>query len=370
MSYMTLWFCMGTAGELIKVYPLLRWAESHHLNWVAIHTGQSGSNFWKQWDDFRMPRERSVRVINSDTDLQTSRQALKWFLSGVTLSEKVFHEKLFQSGHKLSVKNDFLFVHGDTLSTLLGATWSWRLGIKLVHVEAGLRSPSLFQPFPEEINRRMTSEIAHWHMVPDETAKMNLIKAGFEENIINTGGNTLIDAIREVLTESWNEEVSTKEKFCVANLHRHENLSSEKRWKQLIDVTLQSQKVAPVYFAMHAPTEKKLDENPQDKKKLVDAGVQLIPRMKFSKFIRLIDACEFVISDGGSNQEECFYLGKPCLILREATERVDGLGENAILSKFEPRVIKEFLKNPQVYKREPISHLSYPTQKIFSSLGL
>src|SRR5690606_22023914 len=90
----------------------------------------------------------------------------------------------------------FVIVHGDTLTTLIGARWGRKLGLPVVHVEAGLRSKSLFNPFPEEINRRLVSRRAKYHMVPDATAEENLKKAGVGGEIVNTGGNTLMDAVR------------------------------------------------------------------------------------------------------------------------------------------------------------------------------
>lgn len=368
MRLMTLWFFMGTAGELIKVYPLLRLAEEKGLSWKAIHSGQSGVNYWKQWEDFGLPREKSVSTWSTKEDLTSSRSAMKWFFRSVTLPKMHLLESL---GRGADLRKDLFFVHGDTLSTLLGATYAQRLGIKVVHVEAGLRSRYLLQPFPEEINRRLTSEMAHWHMAPDGAAKHNLLKAGFEDNIVDTGGNTLIDAIRRTLADPDPRDFNLPDgEYAVANLHRHENLSSEKRWKRLLESVLLAQEKCPVYFAMHAPAEAKLNTDKISRQKLLEAGVQLVPRMKFTHFIRLLNGAQFVLSDGGSNQEECYYLGKPCLILRETTERMEGLGENAVLSAFNIKTIRKFIDNPKAFERPPTDLSVQPCQVILESLGL
>lgn len=367
---MKLWFSMGTAGELIKIFPLIKLAEENQLNWMAIHTGQSCVNYWKQWEDFQLPVSKSVSIIETGKDLTSASSALKWFLQSLILAPSPLRERLgIRESEKCS--EDFFFVHGDTLSTLLGATYAKRLGMKLVHVEAGLRSKYLFQPFPEEINRRLTSELVDWHMAPDETAKHNLLSAGFEEQIVDTSGNTLIDSIRRVLgAPSPLDWEVPGESYVVANLHRHENLTSTKRWNRLVETVLIAQQKLPVYFALHAPAEEKLNEDSVSKQKLIEAGVTLLPRMKFSQFIRLLNSAEYVLSDGGSNQEECYYLGKPCLILRETTERIEGLGENALLSQFHTRKIKHFIENYKSFKRDPIQLSIQPSRKILSTLGI
>lgn len=365
---MALYFVMGTAGELIKMYPLIHWAESQRINWRCLHTGQSGVNFWRQWDDFSLDRKKAISLENTESDLQDSASALKWFLSTLLWRPSSVRQKIADSGLPVAPGNpDILFVHGDTLSTLVGAWLGWRLEIPIAHVEAGLRSQFLFQPFPEEINRRLVSEFVTWHFCPDDVATHNLKQAGFEEHLFNTGGNTLIDAIRLTLSDG---RVSSSAPYAVANLHRHENLSSNDRWRQLVEVTLEAQKICPVEFVMHPPTERKLQEDPVNLKRLQEAGVRLSPRKRFSEFIRLLNGAQFVLSDGGSNQEECSYLGVPCLLMRETTERVEGLGENVVMSYFDPEIIQNFLKNPDKFHRSPQTLERRPTEIIFRSLGL
>ena len=145
---MTLWFCMGTAGELIKIFPLLHRAERLGIPWLGVHTGQSGVNFWKQWDDFQLPREKSVSTYVTNQDLTSSSSAFRWFASSLFLSRKDLQSRLESGSYLVNLKKDFFFVHGDTLSTLLGSIYAKRLGLNVVHIEAGLRSKYLLQPFP------------------------------------------------------------------------------------------------------------------------------------------------------------------------------------------------------------------------------
>src|SRR5690606_39042805 len=139
--------------------------------------------------------------------------------------------------------------------------------------------------------------------------------------------------------------------FVLANIHRYENLKSETYWEKIKLSLKYAAESYPVYLVVHPSTAKKIQ-----KEKSGDffkrSGVNLIPRMPFHEFAHWLKACRYLITDGGSNQEECFYLGKPCLIMRKNTERQEGLGENCVLSRFDEATIKAFLEDPSKYKRE------------------
>lgn len=357
---MTLWFVLGTAAELIKVVPLIRGAAARGWEWKVVSTGQSPGNFWRQYDDFKLPRAQAVSALASGSDLATSTQAMVWFLRALLKSPRSFLISGAGPGP------NWIVVHGDTLSTLVGAWWGRRLGWRVAHVEAGLRSKSILQPFPEEICRRLVSRLANVHFGPDEKAIGNLKRAGVNGVLVDTKGNSLLDAVRSegVTAPVWNGGP-----LCVANLHRYENLNSPERWRIMVETLVKASRRHQVVMVMHPQTEHKINSDVVAKRRLSEAGVEFRPRMMFAEFLALVKVSEYLISDGGSNQEECYYLGKPCLILRDTTERQEGLGANGVLSHFDPSVIESFLSDPLKHKRPEHSQGISPTAIMLDALA-
>ena len=353
---MRLCFVLGTAAELIKVYPLMKEAEARGFDWMALSSGQSPVNMEKQYADFDLPDSKLIRAVHSINDLDRSTSALKWFLRALVRYPRMVAE----------YKPDFIVVHGDTLTTLIGALWGRRLKIPVVHIEAGLRSTKLFSPFPEEINRRLVSKLATYHMAPDDVAAENLRQSRVKGQVFTTGGNTLIDSVRLILSAA---RVDTQpEPFVLANLHRYENLNSDERWAFLMRTVTLAARKNKVRMVMHPQTQKKLEDNPEHANHLRNLGVQLEKRLPFSQFIHLLFQARYVITDGGSNQEECYYLGLPCLILRETTERGEGLHSTCVLARFEREIVEDFISNPERWRRPPATPSWSPSAIILDSL--
>lgn len=351
---MVLNFILGTAAELIKLYPVIRLARESGHKVRLVATGQSRENLLMQFRDFSLPEGELFWLVESHGDLAKSSSALKWF-SRAMFASKSRARELMPDG--------FMIVHGDTLSTLVGARLGRKLGLKVVHVEAGLRSSSLFNPFPEEIDRRLVSRWAEIHMCPDQTAEGNLKRAGVSGTIINTGGNTLMDAVR-----LSGESAESGKPFVLVNVHRFENLNSEPRWKAIVDCVVRASEKLPVVFVTHPQTRHKLNQDVKTRALLESSRIEIRERMPFSEFIGLLKASSYLITDGGSNQEECSYLGKPCLILRDATERVEGLETCCLLSRFEPALIERFMSNPNSFRAQPAFTNASPSQTILDRL--
>jgi len=337
---MKIWFVLGTAAELIKIYPVMKAAEARGITWQLVSTGQSPVGMSKQIADFSLPREQVLYPVVSENDLSTSGGALRWFWRAWFTNPRTWFTG---EGDRHCV-----MVHGDTLSTLAGARWGNRLKVDVVHVEAGLRSPRLFSPFPEEINRRLVSRRARLHMAPDEEACDNLRKEGIRSGIVNTNGNTLADTLRLI-----GSEINPRNNMALVNIHRYENLRSRAKWACIQRTIELAAQAGPVTWVQHPQTRAKLAADPAWRQKLEGMGVTFTERLPFSIFIKLLSEAAYVISDGGSNQEECSYLGQPCLLMRNESERREGLGETCVLSKFNDEVIASFLREPRKYSRAP-----------------
>lgn len=356
---MNLNFFLGTAAELIKVYPVIHQALQQGHTVRVISSGQSRENFLMQYRDFRLPENILVTLLESDGDLRNAKSAAKWFLRAVRTPTARFLS-LLACG-----ENTFIIVHGDTLSTLAGAWLGWRSGVTIAHIEAGLRSPQLLNPFPEEITRRLVTHFARVHLAPDSHAEMNLRLAGARGAIINTGGNTLMDAVRL----SGELPLPPREPYALVNIHRFENLNSEGRWSKILDTVMRASGNRKIIFVTHPQTQAKLAQDPGAMRLLSMPQIEIRERMPFSEFIGLLKASEFLISDGGSNQEECSYLGKPCLLLRESSERMEGLNTCCVLSRFNQEMIDRFLENPLLYQTSSVATAARPSQLVLNKLS-
>lgn len=370
---MRIFFILGTAAELIKIYPLIAAVEARGGDYYVWNTGQSATSFWLQYDEFGLPRERSFCLDPMAADLRRRDRALKWFFRNLASSGRILRRRLIAHLGFLPAKGDWAFVHGDTLSTLLGAFFARRLGLKLVHIEAGMRSGHLFAPFPEEINRRLVSSLAHVHAAPDEKAAENLRREKQRGEILVSEGNTVIESLQMALAKPRPPQLplaSVHSPYVVANLHRFENLHQRTKWKKMIETLVVASRSAQVYFVMHPPTQEKLESDPQAQKLLREAGVHCLERLPYVSYIHLLAGAQFLLTDSGSNQQESAELGLPCLLLREQTESQEGLGENCVLSKFDDQIIENFLRHSGQYRHPALVRQESPSQRILKALGI
>lgn len=352
---MTINFILGTAAELIKVHPLIVDARARGWTTRLIATGQSAANLVDQARDFALEPADFAWAVSSAHDLARSGAAVRWFARALV------------APIPRDLRGQIVIVHGDTLSTLVGAWIGRRAGARIVHVEAGLRSKRLWTPFPEEFTRRLVSRLAHVHVAPDAAAVANLQRARVGGRVICSEGNTLADAIRRA--PSAQTASPTARGFALVNVHRFENLNSPARWSTIVEVLLEAATKYPLVFIAHPQTRARLDADPVTLDRFRAAGVEIHDRVPFSRFVGLLKSARFLISDGGSNQEECSYLGIPCLLLRDQTERREGLGENCVLTRFDRAVIADFLADPERHHRPPRFPARSPSATILDLLS-
>lgn len=230
----------------------------------------------------------------------------------------------------LKDKPDVILVQGDTTTVFAGALAAFYHGIKIGHVEAGLRSGDLYSPYPEEANRKLTGVLANYHFAPTEKNRENLLKEGYEEGIIYITGNTCIDALFEVIEDDYKFEDDTinnidfdNKKVILLTSHRKENLGENMHniFSAVKDI-VNDNKDVEVVFPMHLnPKVRDIARTYLDN---MDR-VHLIEPMDYKPFTNLMSRCYLVATDSGGIQEEAPSLGKPVLVLRKETERPEGI---------------------------------------------
>ena len=233
---------------------------------------------------------------------------------------------------------DFVFVHGDTSTTMATSLASFYAGSKVCHIEAGLRTYNKLSPFPEEINRQITSRIADFHFAPTIQSKMNLTKENIsEENILITG-NTVIDALIESIEKVKNkpsnfikeisEIISDKEVILVTG-HRRENHGEGfvRICEALKEIALDNIERILIYPVHLNP---KVQE-PVNRILAEVSNVILIDPLAYQDFIWLMNRSKIIITDSGGVQEEAPSLGKPVLVMRDTTERPEAVDAGTVL---------------------------------------
>ena len=238
-------------------------------------------------------------------------------------------------------KPDYVFVHGDTTTTMAASIAAFYAGAKVCHVEAGLRTFNKRSPFPEEMNRSITGRVTDFHFAPTQTSKKNLLKENVLEKNILVTGNTVIDAlhlsVRKVKSEGFydieiedvKKIIDTSKRLILVTGHRREN-----HGQGFIDICKALKKIAlqnkdlQIIYPVHL--------NPKVQKpvyKLLNYidNIHLIKPLSYSAFIWLMEKAYLIITDSGGIQEEAPSLGKPVLVMRNTTERPEAVEAGTVL---------------------------------------
>jgi len=354
---------VGTKAQLIKMAPIMQELDRRVVAYNFIDSGQHAGLMRDLLDEFEL-RAPDVCLRAQPTSIATLGQALLWatrHLGRASLRRGRVFQEVF------SGERGVCLIHGDTLTTLVSLVCAKRCGIKVAHVEAGLRSRHWLDPFPEEIIRSIAMWGSDLLFAPSDWAAENLQKMGYGAKTVAVGGNTVMDAIRFARQSgpacSWG-----RGQYAVASIHRVETIYSPRR---LVLVTRIVERIAREFemvFVTHEPTGRQLRRlGLADRLSKMD-GVRVVPLQPYLSFLNLLAGAEFVVADGGSIQEECYYLGVPCLILRKETERMEGLGENAVLCGFAESEIERFLATYSALRRRPIADMASPSRTIVEHL--
>jgi UDP-N-acetylglucosamine 2-epimerase (non-hydrolysing) len=258
---------------------------------------------------------------------------------------------------------DVVLVHGDTTTSTAAALASYYRKIPVGHVEAGLRTDTIYEPFPEEMNRRLTGVIAGHHFAPTPLARQNLLREGKPPETIVVTGNTVIDAFLWVHSRLTPDDVPALQtpRLIFVEAHRRENLGAPmesicRALASIVDRYTDVSIIWPVHPnpAVVEPVRRLLDAKPR---------VQLVPPMGYRKLVGTISRATIVATDSGGLQEEAPCLGKPVLVLRRVTERPEGVtaGTLELVGTDQTRVtsaLEKLLDDEAAYQR--MAHAANP----------
>lgn len=351
-------FIVGTKAQLIKIAPVMLALRNNKVPYSFVSFGQHKETI----DDILRNFDLSppdVRIYDGP-DITSVLQMLKW--GALVIAKSVLRKKQIFGQHPSNI----LVVHGDTFSAVLGALIGKLLRFRVAHVESGLRSFDFKNPFPEELFRVAVFCLTDVYYCPGEIEYKNLKR--FKGEKIITRGNTIVDAAQKAMESQ--PETTGPSSYCVASLHRVENFSSlaaSQRIVNLLEIVASS---CQVVFVLHKITEKALIRFGLYERLRANPRIEIRPRTDYFSFIRLLRGSRFVVSDGGSNQEECSYMGIPTILLRKATERHDGLDSSVVLSNYDVSVIEAFLRNVETFRRPTRVLSDSPAQIIANHLRM
>jgi len=315
MNKLKILMVFGTSPESIKMAPLVKELKKEEsiITKVCV-TGQH-----------REMLDQILKVFDIKPDYD-----LNIFKHGQTLTE-ITHKSLVGVEEVIKeFKPDLLLVQGDTSAVFAGALAAFYNGVKIGHVEAGLRSGDLYSPYPEEANRKLTGILTNFHFAPTQHSKENLLREGYDESKIFITGNTEIDSLHMVLDKNYKFEDDLinnidfeNKKVIVMTAHRSENIGKnmENIFGAIKDIVDNNEDVEVIY-AMH--------KNPKVREIAVkilgnNHRVHLTEPIDHLPFMNLIAKSYMVVTDSGGIQESAPALGKPVLVVRKETERPEGI---------------------------------------------
>lgn len=314
----------GTRPEAIKMAPLVQEFKKHNdFETKVCVTAQHREMLDQVLDFFQIKPDYDLNLMKPNQNLYTLTADI------ITGLQPIFEE----------YQPDFVYVHGDTTTTMAASIASFYSGAKVCHVEAGLRTFNKRSPFPEEINRQVTGRICDFHFAPTIQSKENLLKENIKEDSILVTGNTVIDALLDSssrVQEIQNAEiehlktiVDSEKKMILVTGHRRENhgqgfINICKALKEIATTHPDVQIIYPVH----------LNPNVQKPVHEILSGIEnihLINPLAYPAFVWLMTQSYVIITDSGGVQEEAPSLGKPVLVMRDTTERPEAVEAGTVI---------------------------------------
>ncbi|HMN26266.1 MAG TPA: UDP-N-acetylglucosamine 2-epimerase (non-hydrolyzing) [Ignavibacteriaceae bacterium] len=316
-------FIVGTRPELIKVAPVIQEFKSNSFkDFLIVNTGQHKELLENQWQIFNIKPDFNLDILKKNNSL-----------SGLTINAIKKLDNLILDLKKAKKFPKVIFAQGDTTSVMAASIVSFYHKIKFAHLEAGLRTYDMFNPFPEEMNRRVASIISNYNFVPTELAKENLIREGVNPKSIYLVGNTVVDALKFITkTKIFNSLVfsdkrieslmNSKKRIVLVTFHRRENHNNLFELIRAIDY-LAKNKDYNFIWPVH--------KNPNIRKPILASSLKsnknilLTEPLNYFELIKIMSKSTLIITDSGGIQEEAPSFSVPVIVLRKVTERPEGL---------------------------------------------
>lgn len=306
----------GTRPEAIKMAPVVKELEKNDfIDCIVCVTAQHREMLDQVLEAFKITPQYDLNIMKEN-------QTLVDITSNVLVSlDRVVKE----------VSPDLVLVHGDTTTTLCGSLIAFYNEVKLGHVEAGLRTYNKYSPFPEEINRKLTASLADIHFAPTEISKENLLREGIDNKSIFVTGNTSIDALKTTIDNNYTNELLSKikdDRIILLTTHRRENIGENmEHIFRAINRILHDFNDVQIIYPIHL--------NPKIRDiayKVIErtSKIHVIEPLEVIDFHNLINKSYIILTDSGGIQEEAPYLGKPVLVLRNTTERPEGISAGTL----------------------------------------
>ena len=336
----TVMLVFGTRPEAIKMCPLVNELKSRkNIKTIVCVTGQHRQMLDQVLETFN---------INPDYDLSIMKEKQTLFDVTINILDRI-RDVLDEA------KPDVVLVHGDTSTTFVTALACFYKLIPIGHVEAGLRTYNVYSPYPEEFNRQAVGIVAKYHFAPTEMSKNNLLKEGKNPEDIYVTGNTAIDALKTTVKEDYTHpelEWAKDGRLIMITAHRRENLGEpmHNMFRAIRRVMEEHEDVKAIYPIHMNPIVRQAAEE-----ELGNCDrIHIIEPLEVLDFHNFLAQSYMILTDSGGIQEEAPSLGKPVLVMRDTTERPEGIAagtlklvgtdENVIYSNF-----KELLESPEAY---------------------
>lgn len=320
----------GTRPEAIKMAPLVLelQKQSETIETITVVTAQHRQMLDQVLETFHIQPDYDLDIMGKNQSL-------------LDITAKILEK--FDPVVK-EVHPDMILVHGDTTTTFAASLVAFYNQVRIGHVEAGLRTFDKYSPFPEEMNRQMTDNLADLYFAPTSESKANLLMEHHPESAIFITGNTAIDALRLTVQEDYHHQVldqlDPEKKLVLVTMHRRENQGQPMRavfgaLREMVDAHPELEVVYPVHLSPAVQEAAKDILGDHDR-------IHLIAPLDVFDFHNLASRSYFIMSDSGGVQEEAPSLGKPVLVLRDTTERPEGVKAGTLkLVGTDPERVKE-----------------------------